>query len=134
MSKITKGLLLCSMLTSSTLLWAASTSVTFTGPGTVTQAGGAGTPASTACNSLNGADTVTIAISANNGGGYACNGVNVGVAVASSKGRGIVYSTNSNGGNAINQTANGARFTDQAAAATASGARAVTEVDTLAGT
>ena len=141
MTKITKSLLLCTALTSASFAWATA-AVTFTSSGTVNQGGTAvGTATNIgACSSLNNADYVTIALSANNGGGYACNSVNVGVAVASSKGRGIIYSTNSNGGNAVNQTTNsGGRFTGTAsaaltAAAAASGTAATDEVDNKAGT
>lgn len=88
---------------------------------------------STACAALNGVDTVRIALSKDNGGAYNCNSANVGLAAANSKGRGMVYSTHSAGGNAIVATPQQARFSSLTAAKTAAGTAADTAL-TNAGT
>lgn len=128
MSNLTKTLLLSIVLASSATAWA---TVIASGD-TITQTGGTGGGAG-GCAALNNVDTVRVSISAGNGAAFVCNAANVGVGVASSRGRGNIYSIHSQGGNTIIATPNGSRFADVAAAATAADTQAQNALD-LAGT
>lgn len=114
MSNLTKTLLLSIVLGSSVAAWAQ----TIVSTNTITQTSDGG--GTYTCAALNAVDTVRVSISAGNGAAFACNAANVGVAVASSRGRGNIYRIHSQGGNTIQAFPNeGGRFATTAAAATA---------------